>query len=43
MPMIKVLSIARQVQSEAPFIFKPLADFFNVDIDDRLNNEIFIK
>ena len=35
-----VLAIARQVQADTPGIFKPLADFFKVDIDDRLNNEV---
>ena len=38
-----VLAIARRVQSDTPGIFKPLADFFKVDIDDRLNNEAFLK
>jgi len=34
----KVLDIARTVHSAAPEIFKPLADFFDVDIDERLNS-----
>ncbi len=38
-----VLDIARAVQTENPEILKPLADFFNVDIDQRLNDPIFQK
>ena len=34
----KVLAIARSVHSRAPEIFKPLADYFGVDIGDRLQN-----
>ncbi len=34
----KVLTAARKVQADNPEIFKPVADFFNVDIEDRLNN-----
>ena len=33
-----VLAAARKVQAENPEIFKPIAEFFNVDIEDRLNN-----
>ena len=33
-----VLEAARKVQADTPEIFKPVADFFNVDIDERLNN-----
>jgi 4-hydroxy-tetrahydrodipicolinate synthase len=33
-----VLTAARKVQADNPEILKPVADFFNVDIDDRLNN-----
>jgi 4-hydroxy-tetrahydrodipicolinate synthase len=33
-----VLSAARKVQADNPEILKPVADFFNVDIDQRLNN-----
>ncbi len=33
-----VLSAARKVQSDNPEILTPVADFFNVDIEDRLNN-----
>lgn len=39
----KVLDIARSVQTENPEIFKPLADFFNVDIDQRLNDPVVQK
>ncbi|MEW6670829.1 MAG: 4-hydroxy-tetrahydrodipicolinate synthase [Thermodesulfobacteriota bacterium] len=37
----KVLQTARKVQAESPEIFKPLADFFEVDIDERLNTPAF--
>ncbi len=33
-----VLSVARQVQSQNPEILQPLADFFGVDINERLDN-----
>ncbi len=33
-----VLTAARKVQADNPEIFKPIAEFFNVDIEDRLNN-----
>jgi len=33
----KVLQAACRVQADSPEIFKPLADFFKVDIDERLN------
>ncbi|MBW1694124.1 MAG: 4-hydroxy-tetrahydrodipicolinate synthase, partial [Deltaproteobacteria bacterium] len=33
-----VLSAARKVQTDNPEIFQPIAEFFNVDIEDRLNN-----
>jgi 4-hydroxy-tetrahydrodipicolinate synthase len=33
-----VLSTARKVQNDNPEILKPIADFFNVDIEDRINN-----
>jgi 4-hydroxy-tetrahydrodipicolinate synthase len=32
-----VLAAARKVQSETPEIFKPLAEFFSVDVEERLN------
>jgi len=34
-----VVNIAKTVQSENPEILAPLAAFFNVDIDARLNDE----
>ncbi len=34
----KVLEAARKVQTNNPEIFKPVAEFFNVDIDERLEN-----
>jgi len=33
-----VLSAARKVQADTPEILKPVAEFFNVDIEERLNN-----
>ena len=33
-----VLEAARTVQSSAPEILQPVADFFNVDIEERLDN-----
>ncbi len=35
----KVLAAARQVQAESPEILRPAAEFFNVDIDERLNDQ----
>jgi 4-hydroxy-tetrahydrodipicolinate synthase len=35
----KVVEIARTVQSKHPEILAPLAEFFNVDIDARLNDD----
>jgi len=32
----KVLQAARKVQADSPEIFKPVADFFKIDIDERL-------
>lgn len=39
----QVLAAARTVQSESPDILKPAAEFFNIDINDRLNNEKYWK
>lgn len=36
-----VLAIARQVQTNNPEIFQPLADFFNIDIAERLDNPVY--
>jgi len=33
-----VLSAVRKVQADNPEILKPVAEFFNVDIEQRLNN-----
>ena len=35
----KVLNAARTVQAESPEILQPAAEFFNIDVDERLNNE----
>jgi len=37
----KVLETARKVQAESPEIFKPLADFFGIDVDERLNQAFY--
>lgn len=34
----KVLQAARQVQANNPELFQPIANFFNVDIEERLNS-----
>jgi len=34
----KVLEAARKVQADTPEIFQPVAEFFNVDIEARLND-----
>lgn len=33
-----IIQAAKQVQAAEPAIFQPVADFFNVDIDERLNS-----
>ena len=38
-----VLSVARQVQTNNPEIFQPVADFFNIDINERLDNPAYRK
>jgi len=38
-----VLAAARSVQASSPEMFLPLADFFNVDINDRLSNPAYQK
>ena len=38
-----VLDAARKVQSSNPEIFKPLADFFGVDVENRLNDPSVLK
>jgi 4-hydroxy-tetrahydrodipicolinate synthase len=37
----KVMDIVRTVQAKNPEILAPLAEFFNIDIDQRLNDERF--
>ncbi len=39
----KVVDIAKTVQSNNPEILAPLAEFFNVDIDARLNDERLLE
>ena len=38
-----VLNTMKKVQADNPEIFKPIADFFGVDIEDRLNNPEYQK
>jgi len=38
-----VLKAMKQVQADTPEIFKPIADFFNVDIDQQFDNTKFQK
>ncbi len=38
-----VLEAGRKVQAENPEILKPAADFFNIDIDERLNNPSYCE
>jgi 4-hydroxy-tetrahydrodipicolinate synthase len=38
-----VVSVARQVQSRNPEILQPIADFFGVDINERLDNPEYQK
>ncbi len=39
----QLLTAARTVQAKSPEIFRPAAEFFNIDIDERLNNEKYWK
>jgi 4-hydroxy-tetrahydrodipicolinate synthase len=39
----KVLAVAKKVQLNNPEILQPLADFFSIDIDERLNNPTFLE
>ncbi|HSO19824.1 MAG TPA: 4-hydroxy-tetrahydrodipicolinate synthase [Desulfosarcina sp.] len=39
----KVVSVARTVQADNPEILAPLAEFFDVDIDARLNDEHLLE
>ena len=38
-----VVDAARTVYANAPEILQPVADFFNVDIEDRLENPAYRK
>jgi len=38
-----VVNTMKQVQADTPEIFEPIADFFGVDIEDRLNNPEYQK
>jgi 4-hydroxy-tetrahydrodipicolinate synthase len=38
-----VVSVARQVQSDTPELLQPIADYFGVDIDERLDNPEYRK
>ena len=38
-----VLDAARRVQTSAPEILQPVAEFFNVDIGERLENETYLE
>ncbi|OQY51566.1 MAG: 4-hydroxy-tetrahydrodipicolinate synthase [Desulfobacteraceae bacterium 4572_89] len=38
-----VVNTMKKVQADTPKIFKPIADFFGVDIEDRLNNPEYQK
>ncbi|MCF8044414.1 MAG: 4-hydroxy-tetrahydrodipicolinate synthase [Desulfarculaceae bacterium] len=38
-----VVSAARSVQENNPEIFAPIADFFGVDIEERLNNPVYLE
>ncbi|MBA3035133.1 MAG: 4-hydroxy-tetrahydrodipicolinate synthase [Desulfobacterium sp.] len=39
----KVIDVLRNVQNENPEIFKPVEDFFNINIEKRLKDNSFIK
>ena len=38
-----VLAAVRKVQTTAPEILQPVAEFFNVDIAERLENEKYLE
>ena len=38
-----VLKAARKVQADHPEIFEPIAEFFNIDIEDRLNDSSILE
>ena len=39
----KVVAAAKKILSETPEILQPAAEFFNIDIEDRLNDPIYRK
>lgn len=39
----KVLDTAKSVQTKNPEVFQPLAEFFNLDINERLNNPAYLE
>jgi len=39
----KLLSAARTIQSQSPEIFRPAAEFFNIDVEERLYNEKYLE
>ncbi len=39
----KVISAARQVQKNNPEVFKPVADFFGINVEERLNTPVYWK
>ena len=39
----KVLEAAKTVQQNNPEIWQPLAEFFNIDMDERLNNSSYLE
>ncbi len=38
-----ILKTAQAIQADSPEIFQPVADFFNVDIEERINNPEIIE
>ncbi len=41
--LYRVLEVARKGQAANPEMFNPVADFFGVDVDERLNNPEYSK
>jgi 4-hydroxy-tetrahydrodipicolinate synthase len=39
----QILAAARKVRNNAPELFQPLADFFGVDVEERLNTPVYWK
>lgn len=38
-----IIKTAKEVQTNSPEIFRPIAEFFNIDIEERLNNPEIIE